>query len=390
VDFTRDVEPITPALLEMRRDLHRHPELAFEEHRTAGVVEAHLRALGLEPRRTAGTGVVADLRGGRPGRTVIVRADLDALPILETTGAPYASTAPGKMHACGHDGHTAIAAHVASVLVARREELPGAYRFVFQPAEETVGGASRMIAEGRVLDGVDAVVGLHLANFLPAGVIGVRPGPLMAAPDSFTITVRGRGTHAAMPHLGTDPVVIAAHVITALQTLTSRETDPVGTSVVTISTVRAGDGAHNIIPERCELLGTLRTFDPAVRERLQRRIIELSTGIAAAMGGEASVDLHVGPPPVVNDEALTERFRELAREAVGADRVLEVDPVMGGDDMAEFLAERPGVYFWAGSADPQTGRDRPHHHPGFDFHDELVLPLAVDVLARAAVEFARA
>jgi amidohydrolase len=379
---------LASSMVAMRRDFHRHPELAFQEYRTSAKLAEFLEALGLEVTRgIATTGLMARLKGSRPGRTVLVRADIDALPIHEATGAEYASQNPGVMHACGHDGHAAIAAHVAAVMSELREEIAGELRFVFQPAEEIVQGARPMIEAG-VMDGVDAVVGLHLWSQLPAGMVGVRSGPIMAAADAFTLTVHGRGAHAATPHLGTDPVLIGAHLITALQSLVSRETDPLLSSVITIATVTAGEGAHNIIPERAELKGTLRTFDAPLRQHLMRRIEELSSALASAMGGSAEVTWRPGSPAVVNDPAMTERFLAIARERVG-ERLIEIAPMMGGDDMAEFLLRAPGVYFWVGAGDPASGKDKPHHHPAFDIDDERALPLAAELLARTALDFLR-
>jgi len=375
-------------MLEMRRDFHRHPELGFQEFRTSAKLAEFLQGLGLEVRSgIAQTGVVADLKGGKPGKTVLVRADIDALPIHEATGAEYASRTPGVMHACGHDGHATIAAHVAAVLVQMKDQLEGNLRFAFQPAEEIVSGARPMVEAG-VLEGVDAVVGLHLYSQLPTGVVGVRPGPSMAAADAFTLTICGKGTHAAMPHQGVDTVLIASQIILTLQSLVSRETDPIHTSVITIASVTAGDGAHNIIPETALLKGTLRTFDAGLRDKLIRRIEEVAKGIASALGGSAEIAWLQGSPAVVNDAVMTERFRAVAREVVG-DKLLETPPVMGGDDMAEFLLRCPGVYFWVGAADPATGKDKPHHHPGFDIDDERALPLATELLAKAALDFLR-
>lgn len=383
------IAQLTPSLLEMRRDFHRHPELGFQEFRTSAKLAEFLQSLGLEVTTgIAETGLVARLKGDKPGKTVLVRADIDALPIHEETGAEYASQTPGVMHACGHDGHAAVAAHVAAAFVKMRDQIEGEVRFAFQPAEEIVSGARPMVEAG-VLDGVDAVVGLHLNSQLPAGMVGVRPGPSMAAADAFTLTVRGKGTHAAMPHMGVDTVVIASHIVLALQTLVSRETDPVNTSVVTIATVTAGEGAHNIIPETAELKGTLRTFDSALRERLVRRIEEMGKGVAGAMGGSAKIAWRQGSPAVVNNAEMTERFRRIAREVVGEENLLETPPVMGGDDMAEFLLRRPGVYFWVGAGDVANGKDKPHHHPGFDLADERALPLATELLAKTALDFLR-
>jgi amidohydrolase len=370
------IAEITPSLIEMRRDFHRHPELGFQEVRTSARLAEFLEGLGLEVTRgVAQTGVVARLRGAKPGKTVLVRADIDALPIQENSGVAYSSQTPGVMHA-----------HVAAVLARFKDQIAGEVRFAFQPAEEIVSGAKPMVEAG-VLEGVDSVVGLHLYSLMPAGKVGVRPGPSMAAADAFTIELRGKGAHAAMPHEGVDTVLMAAQLIVALQSLVSRETDPIQTAVITIATVTAGEGAHNIIPETATLKGTLRTFDAGLREKLMRRIAELSEGIAAAMGGRATVTWLPGSPAVVNDPQMVERFRKVAREVVGEASVLEVPPVMGGDDMSEFLNRRPGVYFWLGAGDPDPSKNRPHHHPGFWIDDERSLPLGVELITRTVLDF---
>lgn len=381
------IAQITPSLIEMRRDFHRYPELGFQEVRTSSKLAEFLEGLGLEVTQgVAQTGVVARLKGSRPGKTVLVRADIDALPIQEDSGVAYSSQTPGVMHACGHDGHAAIAAHVAAVLTRFIDQLAGEVRFAFQPAEEIVSGARPMVEAG-VLEGVDSVVGLHLYSLMPAGKVGVRPGPSMAAADAFTIELRGKGAHAAMPHEGVDTVLMAAQLTVALQSLVSRETDPIQTAVITIATFTAGEGAHNIIPETATLKGTLRTFDAGLREKLMRRITELSQGIAAAMGGRAAVTWLPGSPAVVNDPQLVERFRQVARQVVGEAAVLEVPPVMGGDDMSEFLNRRPGVYFWLGAGDPDPTKNRPHHHPGFWIDDVRSLPLGVELISRTVLDF---
>ncbi len=383
------IAQLKPSLIEMRRDFHRHPELGFQEVRTSKKLADFLEGLGLEVTRgVAKTGVVARLKGAKPGKTVLVRADIDALPIHEDSGVAYSSQTPGVMHACGHDGHAAIAAHVAAVLVQLKDQIEGEVRFAFQPAEEIVSGARPMVEAG-VLEGVDSVVGLHLYSLMPSGKVGVRSGPSMAAADAFTIHLQGKGAHAAMPHEGVDTVLMASQIIVALQSLVSRETDPIQTSVITIATVRAGEGAHNIIPETAELKGTLRTFDAQLREKLMRRIGELSQGIAGAMGGSAEVTWLPGSPAVVNDPQMVERFKQVARQVVGEASVLEVPPVMGGDDMSEFLNRRPGVYFWLGAGDPDPTRNRPHHHPGFWIDDERALPLGTELIARAVLDFLR-
>jgi amidohydrolase len=380
------IQQLLPNMLSMRRDLHRHPELAFKEYRTSEILAKHLEGLGLEVTRgIAETGLMGRLKTGRPGRTVMVRADIDALPILEASGAEYTSQNPGVHHACGHDGHATIAAHVATLLTQMRDQLSGEVRFVFQPAEEIVAGARPMVEAG-VMEGVDRVVGLHLWNEMPVGWVGVRAGPSMAAADAFTLHLKGRGGHAAVPHLAVDTVVMASQIVLALQTLVSRETNPVHSSVITIATVIAGEGAHNIIPETVELRGTLRTFDAELRSKLQQRIFEMSRGIAAAMGGEASITWRPGSPAVVNNEEMVGRFRQVAESMGAVSTIANPDPIMGGDDMAEFLNRAPGVYFFVGSNDASTGRNKPHHHPGFDFDDERALPVATELLTRTALD----
>jgi amidohydrolase len=384
MNLKSEVAALTQSLVDVRRDFHQHAEIAFEEVRTSGIIAVHLEKLGLEVERGIGrTGVVANLHGSKPGKTVLVRADIDALPFSEQTGASYASQNAGAMHACGHDGHASIAMHVASILSKHKDQLEGNFRFVFQPAEEIVSGAKAMLKDKPdLLEGVDAVVGLHLWNDKPVGWVGARVGASFASADGFSIFIQGKGGHAAYPHQCVDPVVIGAHITLALQTVVSRSTDPQFPSVVSVCTILAGEGAHNIIPDSIELRCTLRTFDPELRTKLQQRIQAICTNTAEAFGGSARLEWKTGVPPVVNDANLTERFVKLALEVVEA--VDTPNPTMGGDDVAEFLARVPGVYFLVGS-----GTGYPHHHPKFDIDDTNSLPLATELLAKAALEFAR-
>ena len=372
-------------LVDLRRDLHAHPELGFQETRTSGIVSERLKHAGLEVRTgVARTGVVGVLKGEKTGRTVLVRADIDALPILEAENRPYRSQKPGVMHACGHDGHTAVAVVLAEVLAGFRRELPGSVVFAFQPAEEITSGALPMIEAG-VMDSpkVDAVVGLHLWNDLPAGIVALRAGPVFAAMDRIGITIEGKGGHGGIPHQAVDPIVAAAHVVTALQTIVSRETAPLDAAVVTIGTI-AGGTAFNIIPDRVEMHGTVRTFTTEVRERTMRRIEEIATGTAAALRCRGTVNSQFGCPPVRNDPAVTDLVRRVAIEAVGAARVVEMEPTTGADDMAYFLERAPGCYFLVGSANRERGLDGRHHTAQFDF-DESALPVAARVLGGAAL-----
>lgn len=366
----------------VRRDLHSHPEIAFEERRTMEVIADRLRALGLTPRTgVGGTGVVALWDSGRPGPTVLARADIDALPVEEENETTYRSMIEGAMHACGHDGHTSVLLSVAEIVLARAEALRGRVVFVFQPAEEIVRGAAAMLEDG-ALEGVrvDHVIGLHLSSDQPTGTVAVREGPSMAATDSFRLVVRGRGGHAAKPQEVIDPVVAAAEAITALQTLVSRETDPVDQAVISITSVHGGT-AFNIIPEAVELKGTLRTFRDDTRRRLRGRVLEVVRGVAALHGASVEDAWFEGSPAVVNDAAVTAWFRRVATDVVGADQVVTCDPIMGGDDMALWLQQAPGCYFFVGSNGGEASA-YPHHHPRFDL-DEASLPVAVGVLATA-------
>lgn len=370
-----------------RRDFHMNPEVAFEEVRTAGIIADKLEALGLNTRRgVAETGVVAVLEGATPGRTVLVRADIDALPIQDEKEVPYRSQTAGKMHACGHDGHAAVLLSVAKILSERRDELSGRVVFIFQPAEETVGGAEVML-EGGALTGItpDAVIGLHLSSEYPVGTVALRAGPSMAATDSFRVVVHGSGGHAAKPHNCIDPIVIAARLIGTLQTLVSRETDPQDRTVVSMTSFHSGS-AYNIIPETAELKGTLRTFLPETRSYLKGRIKTLCRSEAEAARGTVSFHWIDTSPAVINDAAMTERVARVAEGVVGVENVLESARTMGGDDMACWLAQAPGCYFFVGGRNEALGADKPHHHPRFDL-DEQSLGIAVETLTLGVLDF---
>jgi amidohydrolase len=385
-----DIDELVPGMVALRRDLHEHPELAFEEVRTSGIVAQRLRSLGLEVQTgVAKTGVVGLLHGGegKPGaKTIAIRADMDALPIHELNEIDYRSTVDGKMHACGHDGHTSILLTVADILSKRRAELSGNVKFIFQPAEEVVGGAEPMVKEG-AMQGVDGVIGLHLISNYAIGRVGVRAGTVFASADKFELTVKGVGGHAAMPHGSVDPIVISAYIITALQTLISRETSPFSPAVITIGTIQAGT-AFNIIPESVLMQGTMRAFTTDHREKLLRRIGELSTGIASSMGGSCEVQLFNGCPPCINDPTMTELVHQAAVASVGENYVDDSEEVMttGSDDMAYFLKAVPGCYFIVGAHNDEKGARYPHHHPRFNV-DEDSLPIAVEVLTRAALDY---
>ncbi len=377
-------------LVAVRRDLHQHPELGFEEVRTSGIVAARLRALGLEPRTGVGrTGVTALVRGGRPGRTVLLRADMDALPIQELNETPYRSQSDGRMHACGHDCHVSILLAVARRLVAGAAEMPGQVKLVFQPAEELggpKGGAEAMIHDGVLEDPKpDAAFGLHVWQDLPVGTVGVTAGPWMAAVDEFTVTVKGRGAHGAMPQASLDPVVCLAHMVTALQTIASRNVDPFQQVVVSVTQLRAGT-AFNIIPETAWMNGTIRLFDRGLWSRIPGMFSRIVEGVAQAHGCTAEIKFERGNQPTVNDPAMCAYPRAAAAEVVGADSVRTDVRTMGGEDFAAFLARVPGAFVAIGSRNESRGLTHDHHHPRFDV-DEDALRIGAEVLLRTPLRY---
>lgn len=377
----------TADLVALRRDFHAHPELSFEEKRTSGIVARMLRQLGLEVREAVGqTGVVARLRGARDGKVVALRADIDGLPIQEENQVPYASQNAGVMHACGHDGHTAILLTVARILSLVRDQLDGEVRFLFQPAEEIAGGAAAMLADGAFADPKpEAVFGLHLWNNLPAGKIGVRDGPVFANADEIDILIKGSGGHGAMPHQTVDPIVVAAQVVTALQTMVSRETSPLERAVVTIGSVHGGS-TFNVIPPEVRLRGTVRTFTDSLQAQMRERIDQLVAGVTSGMRASYDFAYRAHCPAVINDAAMSDLARRVAIRVFGEDQVTIPDPTMGGDDMSLFLREAPGTYLLLGTARTSGAFQGPHHHPQFDI-DEAALPVGARLLAETAIEF---
>jgi amidohydrolase len=370
----------------LRRDFHMHPELGFQEVRTAGIVTRELNALGLEVTAGVGkTGVIALIEGERPGPTVMLRADMDALPIQEQTGAEYASQNPGVMHACGHDAHTAIMLTVARLLQEHRRDLSGTVKLIFQPAEEGLGGAESMVADG-VLENPkpDWVLGLHVWNDRPVGWYGIVPGPFMAAADIFHVRITGKGGHAAQPHLTADPVAASAQVISALQTITSRNVSPLETAVVSVTMVHGGD-AFNVIPSEVELQGTIRTFEPVIRETVIRRFNEIVTGVSSAMGCQGQTEIRWITPAVINNPQLAEEIANIARQLFPGEKVDTSFRTMGSEDFSVFMQNLPGCYFFVGSANPDRGLDFTHHHPRFDI-DEEVLPRAAGLMASVAAQ----
>ncbi|MGH7386178.1 MAG: M20 metallopeptidase family protein [Candidatus Rokuibacteriota bacterium] len=377
--WSQEIAKHADDLLALRRDFHRHPELSHQERRTAEIIAERLHAAELDVRTgVGGTGVVGVLRGDRPGPTIAWRADIDALPLTETLEAPFASGVPGVMHACGHDGHTAIAITMAEIMAARRVEVPGTAVFLFQPAEEVLGGARPMIEAGALDDPrVDEVYGLHLTTLQPVGRVQVRPGPSMASADAFSVEVRGAGGHGAMPHLSVDPITAAANILLGMQNLVSREVPAQEAAVLTVGQIVSGTKG-NIIPERAVMRGTIRAFEQTVRDHLVSRLGAFVTDIAKAYRAEASMRLEGDfCPAVVNHAAETELVRACAIGEVGAEAVIAGGVVMASDDMSLFLRARPGCYFRVGIGSA-TGASRPHHAPEFEM-DEGGLPIGLRV-----------
>ncbi|RUS48739.1 M20 family metallopeptidase [Cohnella sp. AR92] len=369
-------------MIEWRRYLHRHPELSFKEHRTSDWIAEKLEAWGLQVRRgVAGTGIVARLEGGRPGRTIALRTDIDALAIQDEKTVEYASTVPGVMHACGHDGHMAEMLAVAYYYSQRKEETVGTRVFLFQPAEEVLpGGALGMIEDG-ALEGVDAIYGVHLWSPFPYGVIATRPGPFMASPDEFEIVVKGKGGHGGLPHQSVDAVVAGAHMVTAIQTIVSRNVDPLQSAVISVGRMQAGT-ANNVIAERCLLAGTVRSFNEETRMFVRNRLEEVVRYISDMHGTETSFQFVFGYPPVVNTDSEAERVLRVADSLGNAGEAKRVEPVMAGEDFSYYLQKVPGCYFFVG-AGAADGSSYPHHHPKFDIDERAMLNAARMLIAVA-------
>ncbi len=379
-----DAEELREELLRWRRDLHRNPELSFQEFETAAYIARELSAIpGISVSQPTATSVLGTLRGPRPGRKVGLRADIDALPIAEETGLPFASTKPGTMHACGHDGHTAMLLAAATLLSRRRADLAGEVLFIFQHAEELApGGAQEIVATG-ALHGADFIVGQHLWLPLDGGKLGLSAGPLTAAVDSFEATVVGRGGHAAQPHLTVDAVVLAAQVVLAWQTIVARERDPLLPLVLSVTRIEGGR-AHNVLPDEVRLVGTVRSTDPDLRELVRRRMEEILAALTGAAGGSYRMHVTRGYAPVVNDQALTQRLGPILREVLGQDVVVPATPSMVGEDFSAYAQVAPSCFWLLGARSEEKGITFPHHHARFTV-DEDVLPLGAAALAGAAI-----
>ena len=386
-DFFTLAETLRDDLIATRRDFHQHPELAFEEIRTSRIVAEELQQLGLEVQTGVGkTGVVGILEGNQPGKTVLLRADMDALPIQEANEADYASTVPGIMHACGHDGHTAMALGLARLISPLREQLHGRIKFVFQPAEEVGGGARAMVTDG-VLDDPqpDVSLGMHLWNELPVGTYGIIAGAMMAGASDVRIRITGKGGHGAIPHQTIDPVLCAAHVLVALQSVVSRNIDPMETAVLSITQLQAGQ-AFNVIPHEAELIGTFRVFSLEMRELVESRVRTLASSICEGMGCVASVSIQHYTDPVVNDATVAAQAQNTAQRVLGANAPIFDIRTMAAEDVHLFMDDIPGLYFFVGSANPEKELDYPHHHERFDF-DEQALVNGVGLMAHFIADY---
>ena len=378
---------LAPRLQEIFRALHRRPELGNQERHTAGLIRSVLAELDIEYTPLLETGSAALIRGGRPGRTIAFRADMDALPITEETGLPYASQVPGVMHACGHDFHTAALLGAAFLLQRRRASLAGNVKLLFQPDEEGDGGAARMIQAGCMENPrVDGALCCHVESGVPTGTVSVRSGPICAASNPFSVTLRGRGSHGAKPHLGSDVIAAGAQLVTALQTISSRRTDPTEPVVVTVGSFHSG-AAGNVLPEEAVLAGILRTMSGGARERVKEDLRAITAGIAAAMGVEAEVRLTESYPCCANAPAVTELVRRAAAEILGPENVLEMgEPSLGADDFGYFANLVPSCYYYIGVGSADGSCAFPNHNPRFAA-DPAALPLAAAVAAQAAVDF---
>ena len=380
-DPVSEAERIKDEIITWRRDFHMWPELGYEEERTSKIVGEHLREWGYSIRRV-GTGIIADI--GKGTKTIALRADMDALPIQEENDVPYKSKIPGKMHACGHDAHTAMLLGTAKIIAAHKDELNGRVRLIFQPAEEGGNGAVRMI-EGGALEGVDAIFGFHVWMDLPSGIIGIKDGPFLAGAGVFEGRVLGKGGHGASPHEAIDPIPIAAEAILAFQTIVSRNVNPLETGVVSVTSIHGGT-AFNVIPEEVGFRGTFRFFKPEIGELIQKRMEEILEGVTKAHGGKYELNIEELTPPTINNPEMASFARKVAQK-YGLEYG-EVRPTMGAEDFAYYLQKVPGAFLALGIRNEEKGIIYPHHHPKFDV-DEDVLYLGTAMEVALAFEFLR-
>lgn len=394
VDLHNDVDEIMPGMIADRRHLHQHPELGFQEHETAKFVAERLKSLGFDEIKSGvgRTGVVAILRGTAPGpgagKVVALRADMDALPILEENDVEYCSLNEGVMHACGHDSHVTMQLGTARMLAKRRNDFAGTVKLIFQPAEEGLGGALAMIKDGAFENPTpDAVFGIHIWQGADLGVVEANAGVAMVAADGFTIKLTGKGGHGALPNLCLDPIAAGAQIVSALQTIVSRENNPIEPAVVTVATFHAGT-AMNVIPDIAELSGTIRTVTVEQREMIQTRLAEIVHGMAKAMRVEAEIGFTFGVGATINDPEMTAIVRKAAAEVVGPENSIAGPIKMVSEDMSEFLNRAPGCFFFVGSRNPERGLVWGHHHARFDI-DEAAMAIGVETMTRTVLDYFR-
>jgi amidohydrolase len=385
--ISKEVINLEDEIIRLRREFHRHPELGLEERWTVHAIAEYLGQLGLDVRTGVGrTGVLGSLSGKGPGKTLLLRADMDALPIQEENEIPYKSQNDGVMHACAHDGHMAILLAVARILSHRRETFSGQIKFVFQPGEEGFAGARLMIEDGVLTDPrVDAAFALHLMNQMPSGVIGMRSGAFMASMDAFEIKIMGKGGHAAMPEGGVDAILMSAQVVSTLQTLISKEVSPLTPLVVHVGTIHGGS-AFNIVADQVELKGTVRTLDETLQKSVPERMDRIIEGVTGALRGTHNLDYRFGYPQLANDEDMVRLVQGVAAHVVGEEQTIEIPPSMVTDDFAFFLKEVPGCYFFVGAGNPERGLDHPHHNARFDF-DENAMLVGAEMMVRVALKY---
>ncbi len=381
-EIGKEIESLSAQLVLWRRDLHRRPEVAFEEHQTSAYLREFFDGLKLPVKELARTGLRVVLDGRAGGPTVALRADMDALPLLEEGEKKYLSLNPGATHACAHDAHMAILMGAARLLWERRRDFKGRIVFLLQPAEERLPGGAKLMIEEGALDGVDSIFGLHLWQTLPTGQIGIVKGPMMAQADDFGIVVRGKGGHGSMPQMTVDPILVASNLVVNLQTIVSRNVDPLKPAVLSFGTIHGGT-VFNIIPEEIRLTGTVRTFDPSLQALIHKRLNEITDGTAKAFGASINLDYEVGYPPLVNDPDSVDFVLRVAKQTLGEKCIADFSPVMGGEDFAYYLQKIPGAFLFFGAGD---GTRFPHHHPGFDI-DEKALPPATLLMTTLVLEY---
>jgi len=380
-EIKNKVIEITEELVSWRRDFHRHPELGFEEFRTSAVIREFLESLGLQVETCAKTGLRAVLQGKPGGRTVALRADMDALPLEEEGDKEYISQNPGITHACGHDGHMAIIMGAAKILSQMKDRFSGKVVFLFQPSEERIPGGAKLMIEEGALEGVDAIFGLHLWQNLATGIVGVVKGPMMAQPDAFSITIKGKGGHGSMPQQTVDPILVASQLVVNVQSIVSRSIDPLKPVVVSFGTIKGGT-IYNIIPEKVTLTGTVRSFDADVQKLTEQRLRKITQKTCETYGATAELKYDIGYASLVNDAGMVDFVEKITAKTLGKERIRHIEPVMGGEDFAYYLKKVPGAFLFFGMGD---GTQYPHHHPGFDI-DEKALPEATYLMTALALE----